>query len=193
MTPPFRGRGGQQILAPSSPTPFSSPIEGSSRFPYFLEDRLLLREGGEGRELQRVYKHIDLTDLLALLFFFRIFSCFFAILLSSLLTIKSTLSVNHFLAIFRFDVRPLWSWQSTVAPVGTWIRHTLLQDLLIFCPPGPDPLTNFSTMSFSSIVNFLLLLPNNLDWKTAAALKGRSRIMLQAVINPIAVGFTTRS
>lgn len=104
---------------------------------------------------QQAFKqHAYLADLRLLRFFlaWRNPSLLFAPL-----TARSILSLRTFRAIFRFWLSSLCSWHSTNIPVGICLSCTLFRVLLMDCPPGPWPLTNFSSRSSSFITTGVLL------------------------------------
>jgi hypothetical protein len=49
----------------------------------------------------------------------------------------------------RFAAYSLESWHLTCSPVGRCSSTTQLFDLFVFCPPGPNPLINYSSRSAS--------------------------------------------
>lgn len=50
-----------------------------------------------------------------------------------------------------FQQKPIFGWKLTLTmmPVGLWMSWTQLLLLLTFCPPGPQPLMKFSSISSS--------------------------------------------
>lgn len=77
----------------------------------------------------------------SLLFFFRTSLHFFISgKLSSPFSITSSFLTNIRLAILRFSSLLLVSWHFITIPVGICLNWTQLDVLLIFCPPGPEPI-----------------------------------------------------
>ena len=79
----------------------------------------------------------------------------------------SNLARSRFRACFRFCCNDRVSWQSIVIPVGRCVRTTLLLVLFTFCPPFPEPLTNFSSISSS----FKVIDCNGAEAEAAEAVK----------------------
>lgn len=75
-----------------------------------------------------------------------------AVRLCSPISTCSNFSANNFLADFRFCARDRVAWHFTTIPVGRCLSCTAEEVLFIFCPPGPEPLRNDSSISPSGIM-----------------------------------------
>lgn len=64
----------------------------------------------------------------------------------------SNFSANNFLADLRFIARDRVAWHFTTIPDGRCLSWTAEEVLFIFCPPGPEPLRNDSSISPSGMM-----------------------------------------
>ena len=81
----------------------------------------------------------------------RIFSIAWVLALALPSRIISSCSQSSRRARKRFISRERSIWHLIQTPVGKCFRKTQFDVLLIFCPPAPEPLTNFSNNSTSLI------------------------------------------
>lgn len=135
-------------------------------------------------------------------FDFCIFAARLALLLRSPLMKVSNLSLSNLRAMPLFCSRDRVCWHYftlvsmniiqgiqwwftwTMIPVGICFNSTQLTRLLIACPPGPDPLMNFSTRSWSSSTIFCRsFLTGSVDIHRCSGLDKNGRVRVSNKVN----------